>query len=91
LQTIVGVVDHGLGIREAVEAPRAHFEDGVLYAEPGVPDVELAGDARLGGEMRIVRFGARNLFFGGVQAAQREGERLSGWGDPRRGGVAVGV
>jgi hypothetical protein len=36
-----------------------------------------------------VRFGALNLFFGGVQAAlQRDGE-LSGAGDPRRGGAAV--
>ena len=36
----------------------------------------------------MVRFGALNLFFGGVQAVQRR-ERLTGAGDPRRGGVAV--
>ena len=41
LQTIVGVVDHGLRAREAVDAPRVHFEDGVVYAEPGVPLEEL--------------------------------------------------
>ena len=41
LQTIVGVVDHGLDARAAVEAPRAHFEDGLVYAEPGVPVDEL--------------------------------------------------
>jgi gamma-glutamyltranspeptidase/glutathione hydrolase len=83
LQTIVGVVDHALPVRAAVEAPRVHYEDGVLFAEPGIELDGLAADAR------VVRFGALNLFFGGVQAAQRQGTRLSGAGDPRRGGVAV--
>jgi gamma-glutamyltranspeptidase/glutathione hydrolase len=83
LQTIVGVVDHGLDARRAVEAPRVHFEDGVVFAEPGV---ELDG---LEGDLRIVRFAALNLFFGGVQAALRREDGLSGAGDPRRGGVAV--
>ncbi len=88
LQTIVGVVDHGLGVREAVDAPRVHFEDGVLFAEPGVEldGAELDG---VGGETQVVRFGALNLFFGGVQAALQRGPELSGAGDPRRGGVAV--
>jgi gamma-glutamyltranspeptidase/glutathione hydrolase len=86
LQTIVGVVDHGLEAREAVDAPRVHFEDGVLYAEPGIDLTELPG-----AEIQVVRFGARNLFFGGVQAVQRRRERLLGAGDPRRGGVAVGA
>jgi gamma-glutamyltranspeptidase / glutathione hydrolase len=85
LQTIVGVVDHGLPVREAVEAPRVHFEDGVVFAEPGIDLREL------GGAEQVVRFGALNLFFGGVQAALRRGAALSGAGDPRRGGVAVGA
>jgi gamma-glutamyltranspeptidase / glutathione hydrolase len=87
LQTIVGVVDHGLGAREAVEAPRVHFEDGVVYHEPGV-SMELLGS---GPAREIVGFHAPNLFFGGVQAVQRVGGGITGAGDPRRGGVAVGV
>jgi gamma-glutamyltranspeptidase/glutathione hydrolase len=83
LQTIVGVVDHGMLAREAVEAPRVHFEGGIVYAEPGI-EVE-----QLGTDRQVVSFGARNLFFGGVQAVQLRGERLTGAGDPRRGGVAV--
>ena len=86
LQTIVGVVDHGLGAGDAVEAPRVHVENGVLYTEPGPPVEELA---HLGHE--VVRFRDRNLFFGGVQAVERaigSGE-VTGAGDPRRGGVAV--
>jgi gamma-glutamyltranspeptidase / glutathione hydrolase len=83
LQTIVGVVDHGMPVRAAVEAPRVHFEDGVVFAEPGIDLDGLDGDAR------VVRFGAPNLFFGGVQAALRRGPSTTGAGDPRRGGVAV--
>jgi gamma-glutamyltranspeptidase/glutathione hydrolase len=83
LQTIVGVVDRGLGAEEAVQAPRLHFEDGVVYAEPGI-DLE-----ELDRELQAVRFGGLNLFFGGVQAALRRDGALSGAGDPRRGGAAV--
>ncbi len=83
LQTIVGVVDHDMTVREAVAAPRVHFEDGVVFAEPGIDLDQLGGDAR------VVHFGALNLFFGGVQATLRRGSRITGAGDPRRGGVAV--
>jgi gamma-glutamyltranspeptidase/glutathione hydrolase len=83
LQTIVAVVDRGLDAGAAVEAPRLHFEDGVVYAEPGV---DLEG---IDPELQVVRFGALNLFFGGVQAALRRDGVVSGAGDPRRGGAAV--
>jgi gamma-glutamyltranspeptidase/glutathione hydrolase len=83
LQTIVGVVDRGFGAQEAVNAPRVHYEDGDVFAEPGI---DLAG---LDGDLRVVRFASLNLFFGGVQAALSRDGRLSGAGDPRRGGVAV--
>ncbi len=91
LQTIVGAVDHDLGAREAVDAPRVHFEAGVLYAEPGIELDELIGlePILLDGDEQIVRFAELNLFFGGVQAVRRRGRALSGAGDPRRGGVAV--
>jgi gamma-glutamyltranspeptidase/glutathione hydrolase len=84
LQTIIGVVDHRLTAAEAVDAPRVHFEDGRVYAEPGIDvrPLEAAGHA-------VTQFSAQNLFFGGVQAVQRRDGLLSGGGDPRRGGVAV--
>jgi gamma-glutamyltranspeptidase/glutathione hydrolase len=83
LQTIVAAVDHGMEAQAAVDAPRIHYEDGVVFAEPGIDLDELDGAER------VVRFGGRNLFFGGVQAALRRDGELSGAGDPRRGGVAV--
>jgi gamma-glutamyltranspeptidase / glutathione hydrolase len=91
LQTIVGVVDGGLGAEAAVCAPRAHFEHGVVYHETGI-EGEGLGACDLDGRPReLVRFGALNLFFGGVQAVQSAGGELTGAGDPRRGGVAVRV
>jgi gamma-glutamyltranspeptidase/glutathione hydrolase len=83
LQTIIGVVDRDMPVREAVSAPRVHFEDGVVFAEPGI---DLHG---LDAGAQVVRFGALNLFFGGVQAALQRGPLITGAGDPRRGGVAV--
>jgi gamma-glutamyltranspeptidase / glutathione hydrolase len=84
LQTIVGVVDRGLDAAAAVRAPRVHFEDDVVYAEPGIDTEALLAEGR-----RVVDFHERNLFFGGVQAVQQRGGELLGAGDPRRGGVAV--
>jgi gamma-glutamyltranspeptidase / glutathione hydrolase len=87
LQTIVRVIDDGLRAGEAVNAPRVHFEDGVVYAEPGVDTSALeASGAAIG------RFRERNLFFGGVQAVERDsGGAFWGGGDPRRGGAAIVV
>ena len=87
LQTIVRVIDEGMRAPDAVDAPRVHFEDGVVYAEPGsdTRGLEAAGRA-------IARFRERNLFFGGVQAAERDSDgRFWGGGDPRRGGAAIVV
>jgi gamma-glutamyltranspeptidase / glutathione hydrolase len=91
LQTIIGVVDQGLGAQQAVDRPRVHFEAGTVQAEPGVDPEALSA---LEAEGWVVqRFRESNLYFGGVQAVARDprtGE-LSGGGDPRRGGTAVVV
>jgi gamma-glutamyltranspeptidase/glutathione hydrolase len=87
LQTIVHVIDDGLPADEAVRAPRVHYEDGVVYAEPGIDTTALEEAGR-----PIARFRELNLFFGGAQAVAREdGGGFSGGGDPRRGGAAVTV
>jgi gamma-glutamyltranspeptidase / glutathione hydrolase len=88
LQVIVSVVDGGLPVADAVEAPRLHFEHGVVYAEPGI-DLRSLED----GGHDVARFRARNLFFGGAQVVERRSDtgELVGAGDPRRGGVAVAV
>ena len=87
LQTIVRVIDDRLRAGDAVRAPRVHFEDGVVYAEPGIETGALEAAGR-----PIARFHERNLFFGGVQAVERDPDgSFWGGGDPRRGGAAITV
>ncbi len=87
LQTIERVIDEGMRAPDAVRAPRLHYEDGVVYAEPGI-DLDRIDADRYG----RAAFRERNLFFGGVQAVERTADgRLWGGGDPRRGGTAVVV
>jgi gamma-glutamyltranspeptidase/glutathione hydrolase len=91
LQTVLAVVDGGLGAQEAVEAPRVHYEGDVVEAEPGVSEDGLAGLERDG--WKVQRWRQRNLYFGGVQAVARDptSGSFSGGGDPRRGGAAIVV
>jgi gamma-glutamyltranspeptidase/glutathione hydrolase len=91
LQTILGVIEDGVGAQAAVERPRVHYEGGVVEAEPGVDEEALAALERDG--WKVQRWRERNLYFGGVQAAARDREtgELSGGGDPRRGGAAITV
>jgi gamma-glutamyltranspeptidase / glutathione hydrolase len=85
LQTIIHSLDEGATATEAVDAPRVHWEEGVVYTEPGIDSSALAAVGR-----ELAPFRERNLFFGGVQAAARDTDgRFSGGGDPRRGGASV--
>jgi gamma-glutamyltranspeptidase/glutathione hydrolase len=86
LQTIVRAVEQGMGAEEAVRAPRLHFEQGVVQAEPGLDEEALARLEARG--LPVVRRPEINLFFGGAQAVVRDPATgaLSGGGDPRRGG-----
>ncbi len=87
LQTIVRSIDEGKRAAEAVDAPRVHYENGVIYTEPGTDVASLQV-----GDHALAPFRARNLFFGGVQAAARApGGGFSGGGDPRRGGASIVV
>jgi gamma-glutamyltranspeptidase/glutathione hydrolase len=89
LQTVVRVLEQGLPVAAAVRAPRLHFEQGLVQAEPGVDEAALARMEAAG--RAVARRPSLNLFFGGVQAVARDpatGE-LSGGGDPRRGGAVA--
>lgn len=91
VQTIAAVIDGGLPVDTAVEAPRVHVEGDLVDAEPGVEEAALA--ELEGGDWRLRRWEDRNLYFGGVQAVARDAAsgELRGAGDPRRGGAAVAV
>ncbi len=89
VQTILRVLIDDLDTGAAVSAPRIHFENGTVHAEPGVPEEALERLVANGYE--IVRWRAANLFFGGVHAVRRDPRdgKLSGGGDPRRGGAVA--
>jgi gamma-glutamyltranspeptidase/glutathione hydrolase len=91
LQTVLGVVDHGLAAQDAVSAPRLHVEGGEIDAEPGIDEPALDRLEDAGWTVR--RWSELNLFFGGVQAVARNQEtgELTGGGDPRRGGAVSAV
>ena len=88
LQTIVGVIDRGLSIDDAVHAPRVHFEDGMVQAEPGIDELALEAIQKRG--TPVAQWDRINLFFGGCQAVGRDTNgQLAGAGDPRRGGATI--
>ncbi len=87
LQTVIRCIDDGMAAQAAVDAPRVHYEDGVVYTEPGAAGPELGAAG-----WTLSPFRARNLFFGGAQAVARDAAgSFSGGGDPRRGGAAIVV
>jgi gamma-glutamyltranspeptidase/glutathione hydrolase len=75
-------------LRAAIDAPRVHFDGVKLHLEGGF-DEEIADGLEEAG-YEVVRWGDRNLYFGGVAAvAFRADGSLEAAGDPRRGGAAV--
>ena len=86
LQVIVNVLDRGMDAAEAVRAPRLHFEDRTVYAEPGIDGAALEA-----GGYTVAWFRDLNLFFGGCQAVVHDpvSGGFAGGGDPRRGGAVV--
>jgi gamma-glutamyltranspeptidase / glutathione hydrolase len=87
LQVVANLAARGLAVREAVDAPRIHVEEGIAHCEdPAAADeLEAAG-------YPVVRWRERNLFFGGVSAVEiRADGSLAAAGDPRRGGAAMVV
>jgi len=82
LQVIYNMLDAGLGVREAVEAPRMHLDDdGLLHLEPGFD----AGVVKaLASMYPLHQWALRDLYFGGVHVVT---SGLGGWGDTRRGGA----
>ena len=90
LQAVVNVVDHGLGVEEAIDAPRVHLEEPHLHCEGGADAAELDRLEALGYD--VVRWRRRNLYFGGVSAVEvGTGGTLAAAGDPRRGGHGIVV
>jgi gamma-glutamyltranspeptidase/glutathione hydrolase len=78
----------GTHVGDAIRAPRLHVEGTTLQLEGGWPADEVSA---LPSSWEVNRWDALNLYFGGVQAVQREGDVLEAAGDPRRGGAGIVV
>ena len=86
-QTIVRCLGDGLTLEEAVEAPRVHFEAGMVHAEPGIDESALHRLEERG--HRVVRWRERSLYFGGVHAVAMGRNGPEAAGDQRRGGAVT--
>lgn len=88
VQVVVNLARFGMGLEAAVGAPRLHLEGSRLSIESG-----WNADAQTHLRRRLPdlhEWPERNLFFGGVHAVERRHDgRLSGAGDPRRGGAVA--
>lgn len=81
LQTLVNVLDFGMGVEEAVLAPRFHAEGDLFAYEQG------ARVADLGRFARVLPFEEPNMYFGGVNAVRLTTEGgFEAAADPRRSG-----
>jgi gamma-glutamyltranspeptidase/glutathione hydrolase len=83
LQVISNVVDFGMDLKAAIEAPRMHWDGDCLQIEPGFPAPTLDN---LGRQCPINPWSVQDIYFGGVHGVSPQGESA---GDPRRGGYGV--
>jgi gamma-glutamyltranspeptidase/glutathione hydrolase len=87
LQAIVNLVDHGMTLQEAVEAPRVWTEGGVLEVEPAIPDSVVADLTARGHTVTRV-----NRIAGGMNAiAFEEDGGLTGAACWRADGTPVAI
>ena len=87
-QTISNVVDYGMNVVQAVNAPRVHHQhlpDQIYYEAGGLPRSVVAALEDLGHTMV-----ERSDVSGDVQAILIEDGVMTAWSDPRRGGMAKG-
>jgi gamma-glutamyltranspeptidase/glutathione hydrolase len=88
MQVISNVIDFGMPLADAIDAPRVHFEADLLQVEGGILDSVVSELKRAG--YRVNHWPGRNMFFGGAHAVAQQGGKLVAAGDRRRGGsVAV--
>ncbi|HZJ83346.1 MAG TPA: gamma-glutamyltransferase, partial [Clostridia bacterium] len=88
-QIISNIIDHGMNVQEAINAPRMFDMSGTLSVEGRIDEDIVKGLEDLGHTVEVK--GDLDAFFGGAQCIMREESgKLHGGGDPRRDGQAVG-
>ena len=84
-QTIIGVVDFGLDIQQAINLPKVTNRNDYTALEKGTPITALQSALEaLGHNVRLIDLNS------GLHGIERKDGKLIGGADPRREGVAVG-
>ena len=89
LQVVVNVIDHGMGLDEAVAAPRLHHQwlpDRVVFEQGALSPEAQSALARLG-HVNLAEIAFR---IGDANSAAYTGDKLIGIADPRNPGGAAG-
>jgi gamma-glutamyltranspeptidase/glutathione hydrolase len=84
---VANLVDYGMDIQQAIDAPRAFYAGDVTEVERGVPETTVAGLRSRGHEVA-----SRDMPFGGGQGIVIDWQKgtLIGGSDPRKDGCAIG-
>ncbi|HEY9053512.1 MAG TPA: gamma-glutamyltransferase [Rectinemataceae bacterium] len=94
-QIVTNLIDFGMGIQEAIEAPRMYC---TYLQGPGKTTMELEGplfSAKTSEDLKLLgyklkSYDKRDLYFGGVQGIIIKDGVLYGGADPRRDGAVFG-
>jgi gamma-glutamyltranspeptidase/glutathione hydrolase len=86
-QIITNLLDHGMDVQAAIDAPRAFFVGQQTLIERGIPAITAEGLAERGHQVAIAP-----APWGGAQAIRIDWQRgvLIGGSDPRKDGCALG-
>jgi gamma-glutamyltranspeptidase/glutathione hydrolase len=87
VQIVTNMVDHGMDIQAAIDAPRAFFVDEQTVVEHGLPQPTIEGLRARGHDVVLA-----HAPWGGGQAIRIDWQRgvLIGGSDPRKDGCAIG-
>jgi gamma-glutamyltranspeptidase/glutathione hydrolase len=100
MQAIVNLIDHGMSLQEAVEAPRVWTEGGVLELEAGIPESvaealrarghDVVRAPRIAGGMNAIRFDADGTLTGAA-CWRADGTPVAISGGATRAGVGFAI
>jgi gamma-glutamyltranspeptidase/glutathione hydrolase len=87
VHVVTNMVDHGMDVQAAIDAPRAFFVNEQTVVERGMPRATIDGLKTRGHDVAIA-----HAPWGGGQAIQIDWQRgvLIGGSDPRKDGCAIG-
>ena len=87
MQALINLIDHGMSLQEAVEAPRVWTEGNALEVEQGVPEAVRAKLTAMGHQVQVMATVA-----GGMNAIQfHDDGRMSGAACWRADGTPIGI